>query len=57
MKISKKRAGRYGTAIHPGSSFFIVNDIGYFVFGLAEAAVYGCCKNRKHKFVMVFTIS
>ena len=35
---------------------FIVNDIRNFVFGLAEAAVYGSCKSRKQKFVMLFTI-
>lgn len=39
------------------AALFIVNDIGYFVFGLAGAVVYGCCKNRKQKFVMAFTIS
>ena len=36
---------------------FIANDIGYFVFGLAEASVYGGCKSRKLKFAMAFTIS
>ena len=36
---------------------FIVNDIRNFVFGLAEAFVYGFCKSRKQKFVMSFTIS
>ena len=35
----------------------IVNDIRNFVFGLAEAAVYGSCKSRKQKFVMLFTIT
>ena len=35
---------------------FIVNDIKNFVFGLAEATVYGSCKSRKQKFVMSFTI-
>ena len=34
----------------------IVNDIGNFVFGLAGISVYGCCKRRKQKFVMGFTI-
>ena len=34
----------------------IVNDIGNFIFGLAEATVYGSCKRRKQKFVMSFTI-
>ena len=34
----------------------IVNDIRNFVFGLAEATVYGSCKSRKQKFVMSFTI-
>ena len=34
----------------------IVNDIKNFVFGLAEAVVYGFCKSRKQKFVMSFTI-
>jgi len=34
----------------------IVNDIRNFVFGLAEASVYGFCKSRKQKFVMSFTI-
>lgn len=32
----------------------IVNDIRNFVFGLAGAAVYGFCKSRKQKFVMLF---
>ncbi len=35
----------------------IVNDIRNFVFGLAEATVYGFCKSREQKFVMSFTIS
>ena len=34
----------------------IVNAIRNFIFGLAEAAVYGFCKSRKQKFVMLFTI-
>ena len=34
----------------------IVNDIRNFIFGLAEATVYGFCKKRKQKFVMSFTI-
>jgi hypothetical protein len=34
----------------------IVNDIGNFIFGFAEATVYGFCKSRKQKFVMLFTI-
>ena len=34
----------------------IVNDIRNFVFGLAKAAIYSSCKNRKQKFVMSFTI-
>ena len=36
---------------------FIVNDIRNFVFGLAEATVYGFCKSQKQKFVMLFTIA
>ncbi len=34
----------------------IVNDIRNFVFGLAEATVYGFCKSLKQKFIMPFTI-
>ena len=34
----------------------IVSDIRNFAFGLAKAFVYGLGKNRKQKFVMLFTI-
>ncbi len=40
-----------------GEYHTIVNDIRNFVFGLAEAAVYGSCKSRKQKFVKSFTIT
>ena len=54
--------GFYSGCVQPSgegqipSFSFIVNDIKNFVFGLAEATVYGSCKSRKQKFVMSFTI-
>lgn len=38
-------------------NILIVNDLKKFVFGFAEAVVYGFDRRRKQKFIMLFTIN